>query len=183
MPCVSATEPCMATQPIEPEASRGLTLKSPAECRSCWLPPAALTSGIREPVSRFESSYRNWCALRCHADAASDDRSSVARFDTRSGGGVESWRFGHRTWGGSDGATGRARTESRTRCAFALARYHRDGTLDATFGGDGKVVTDASASRNGSGASAVAIDAAGRIVAAGSDSKAVSHTIVVRYLN
>jgi len=75
------------------------------------------------------------------------------------------------------------RTESRTLFVFALSRYHRDGTLDATFGGDGKVVTDASASRNGSGASAVAIDAAGRIVAAGSDSKAVSHTIVVRYLN
>jgi uncharacterized delta-60 repeat protein len=48
--------------------------------------------------------------------------------------------------------------------SFAVARYHADGTLDTTFGSGGKVTTNFFA---GSGASAVAIDAHGRIVAAG----------------
>lgn len=49
---------------------------------------------------------------------------------------------------------------------FALARYNTDGTRDATFGGDGAVVTDFSES-SGGGAHGVAIDANGKIVAAG----------------
>ena len=48
---------------------------------------------------------------------------------------------------------------------FALARYNSDGTLDATFGGDGKVRTDFSAGWDG--ASGVAVQADGRIVAVG----------------
>ena len=48
---------------------------------------------------------------------------------------------------------------------FALARYNSDGTLDATFGGDGKVETDFTP--RGDGAAGVAIQADGRIVAAG----------------
>ena len=48
---------------------------------------------------------------------------------------------------------------------FALARYNGDGTLDASFGGDGKVMTDFSAGWDG--ASGVAIQADGRIVAVG----------------
>ena len=48
---------------------------------------------------------------------------------------------------------------------FALARYNSDGTLDASFGGDGKVRTDFSAGWDG--ASGVAVQADGRIVAAG----------------
>jgi uncharacterized delta-60 repeat protein len=43
---------------------------------------------------------------------------------------------------------------------FALARYRSDGSLDTTFGGDGKVTTSFSAGF--AGAAAVAIDAEGR---------------------
>jgi uncharacterized delta-60 repeat protein len=50
---------------------------------------------------------------------------------------------------------------------FALARYNTDGSLDATFGGgDGKVSTDLGLSENDA-ALAVAIQADGKIVAAG----------------
>jgi uncharacterized delta-60 repeat protein len=49
---------------------------------------------------------------------------------------------------------------------FALARYNTDGTLDTTFGGDGKVTTSFSAGWDR--ASGVAIQSDGKIVAAGS---------------
>ena len=49
---------------------------------------------------------------------------------------------------------------------FALARYNSDGTLDATFGVDGKVMTDFT-SWDGMQPSGVAIQADGKIVAAG----------------
>jgi uncharacterized delta-60 repeat protein len=55
----------------------------------------------------------------------------------------------------------RADTERRR---FALARYKSDGTLDSTFGGDGKVGTRIGES---SGAYAVALQADGKIVAVG----------------
>jgi uncharacterized delta-60 repeat protein len=48
---------------------------------------------------------------------------------------------------------------------FALARYNADGSLDATFSGDGKVTTDFAGDFDR--ADAVAIQASGRIVAAG----------------
>ena len=48
---------------------------------------------------------------------------------------------------------------------FALARYNSDGTLDATFGVNGKVMTDYTP--RGDGANGVAIQADGKIVAAG----------------
>ena len=48
---------------------------------------------------------------------------------------------------------------------FALARYHRDGSLDTSFDGDGKVTTDFGGS---GGAAGVAIQPDGKIVAAGS---------------
>jgi uncharacterized delta-60 repeat protein len=48
---------------------------------------------------------------------------------------------------------------------FALARYKPDGSLDPSFGGDGKVTTDFRG--GGDEANAVAIDSQGRIVAAG----------------
>jgi uncharacterized delta-60 repeat protein len=48
---------------------------------------------------------------------------------------------------------------------FALARYERNGTLDATFGGDGKVTTNFSSDEDG--ASAVAIQNDGKIVVGG----------------
>jgi uncharacterized delta-60 repeat protein len=48
---------------------------------------------------------------------------------------------------------------------FALARYNTDGSLATTFGGDGKVTTNFTAGDDG--AEAVAIQADGKIVAAG----------------
>jgi uncharacterized delta-60 repeat protein len=47
---------------------------------------------------------------------------------------------------------------------FALVRYNADGSLDSTFGSDGKVFTDLG---YGSSASSVAIEPNGKIVAAG----------------
>ena len=47
---------------------------------------------------------------------------------------------------------------------FALARYNADGSLDTSFSGDGKQTTDFG---NFDGASAVAIQANGKIVAVG----------------
>src|SRR5262249_49582815 len=49
---------------------------------------------------------------------------------------------------------------------FALARYNANGTLDTTFGTKGKVTTDFAG--NGDWAGGVAIQADGKIVAAGS---------------
>jgi uncharacterized delta-60 repeat protein len=49
---------------------------------------------------------------------------------------------------------------------FALARYNADGTLDSTFGSDGKVLTDFSQGRLDF-ANAVTIQSDGKIVAAG----------------
>ena len=48
---------------------------------------------------------------------------------------------------------------------FALARHNADGTLDLTFGGDGKVTTDITPKNDG--ANSMTIDGNGRIVAAG----------------
>jgi uncharacterized delta-60 repeat protein len=48
---------------------------------------------------------------------------------------------------------------------FALARYKPDGSLDGSFGGDGKVTTDFSGGNDS--AHSIAIDSQGRIVAAG----------------
>ena len=53
---------------------------------------------------------------------------------------------------------------------FALARYNSDGTLDASFGVNGKVMTDFTP--RGDGANGVAIQADGKIVAAGSSRSA-----------
>jgi uncharacterized delta-60 repeat protein len=69
---------------------------------------------------------------------------------------------------------------------FALARYNADGTLDTTFGGDGKVTTDIgrtpdplSLSRDS--ATSVGIQADGRIVAAGWTVTETSGSALVRY--
>ena len=48
---------------------------------------------------------------------------------------------------------------------FALARYNSDGTLDASFGVKGKVMTDFTS--GGDSATGVAIQADGKIVAVG----------------
>jgi uncharacterized delta-60 repeat protein len=71
----------------------------------------------------------------------------------------------------SDGrivVAGRACCGKDSTSLFALALYDRDGSLDLSFGGDGKVKT---AFRFGSaGASGVALQADGKIVACGSAS-------------
>lgn len=72
---------------------------------------------------------------------------------------------------------------------FALARYHADGSLDATFHGDGKLTTTLSPSPtsgpNGDVVRALAIDADGRLVAVGGSSRwggALGNFGVARYL-
>ncbi|MGW0707064.1 calcium-binding protein [Streptomyces sp. NPDC002643] len=52
----------------------------------------------------------------------------------------------------------------RTSFDFALVRYHPDGSLDTTFGGDGKVTTDLGGYNWGE---TVAVQSTGKIVAAG----------------
>ena len=72
---------------------------------------------------------------------------------------------------------------------FALARYNPDGKLDRSFGGDGKVITDFSTYMHfnvhiyTSGASAVALQPDGKIVAAGSVTldNSVGHIALARY--
>ena len=64
---------------------------------------------------------------------------------------------------------------------FALARYNTNGALDTTFSGDGRQMTDFNS--NGDNASAVAIQADGRIVVAGHASNGSDFEIALaRYL-
>ena len=66
---------------------------------------------------------------------------------------------------------------------FALARYNSDGTLDASFGVNGKVETDFTALIDK--ATGVAIQADGRIVAAGIANQGVrsrAKVALARYL-
>jgi uncharacterized delta-60 repeat protein len=51
--------------------------------------------------------------------------------------------------------------------SFALARYHSNGALDTSFGGDGRVVTDFGNARRFDEARAVALQPDGRIVVVG----------------
>lgn len=53
---------------------------------------------------------------------------------------------------------------------FALARYNSDGTLDSSFDGDGKVLTDVRVN-NGDEINEIVIQTNGKIVAAGSNSQ------------
>jgi uncharacterized delta-60 repeat protein len=83
-------------------------------------------------------------------------------------------------FGGHDGATaiavqrdGKIVAAGWSRGAFAVARYRRDGSLDPTFGADGKVITDVGSRGRATyeperdGASAVALQADGKIIVAG----------------
>jgi uncharacterized delta-60 repeat protein len=64
---------------------------------------------------------------------------------------------------------------------FALARYDRNGNLDPTFDGDGRVVTDVGSSLDDI-AFGVAVQADGKIVAAGgADHEGTSDFALVRY--
>jgi uncharacterized delta-60 repeat protein len=71
-------------------------------------------------------------------------------------------------------AVGRATIASDAR--FALARYNADGTLDSTFGGDGRVTTNFTTQHDE--ASDVVIEASGKIVTVG---RAASRFAVARY--
>lgn len=69
---------------------------------------------------------------------------------------------------------------------FALVRYNRDGSLDASFGGDGIVVTAVAADDLRDNANAVALQADGKIVAAGGvrvscPQQACNDFVVARY--
>ena len=50
---------------------------------------------------------------------------------------------------------------------FAVARYEADGTLDSTFGGDGRVITDFTGGSREEAAQGVVVQPDGRIVVAG----------------
>lgn len=69
--------------------------------------------------------------------------------------------------------------ESLRGADFALARYHSDGTLDASFGQDGKVTRDVSSSPN-EGYS-VALQADGKIVVAGKTSLSLAVGTLLRF--
>ncbi|HEX6131890.1 MAG TPA: delta-60 repeat domain-containing protein, partial [Actinomycetota bacterium] len=62
---------------------------------------------------------------------------------------------------------------------FAVARYHRDGSLDAAFGGDGKVTTDFSSLDH---ANDVDVQADGAIVAVGFTASGDGDFALARYL-
>jgi uncharacterized delta-60 repeat protein/CSLREA domain-containing protein len=66
---------------------------------------------------------------------------------------------------------------------FAVARYHSDGSLDATFDGDGLLTTDFDAPYDGDWGYAVALDSSGKIVVAGSSEIGYAdyHFAVARY--
>ena len=74
-------------------------------------------------------------------------------------------------------AAGYAFSEGKNR--FALARYHADGTLDATFGGTGRVLTSVSSGEDEAHCLAVQND--GKIVAAGYSRPDYAKVAVVRY--
>jgi uncharacterized delta-60 repeat protein len=63
---------------------------------------------------------------------------------------------------------------------FAVARYDADGTLDSTFSANGKVRTDLSGGRDF--ANAVALQADGKIVAAGRSGGSGGRFGLARYL-
>jgi uncharacterized delta-60 repeat protein len=66
-----------------------------------------------------------------------------------------------------------------SRFEFSIARYNSNGTLDNTFGDNGKITTNISAVDP----STIKLQSDGSIVLAGSTGRPVSDFIVVRYLN
>jgi uncharacterized delta-60 repeat protein len=90
--------------------------------------------------------------------------------DSFSGDGKLTTRFGRTAGAGSvaidshDRIVASGDGQRHHRYAFALARYTRSGSLDASFSGNGKTTT---AFKDPANAGSVAIDSRGRIVAAG----------------
>jgi len=68
--------------------------------------------------------------------------------------------------------------------AFAIARYNSDGSLDTSFGEDGKVTTDFDGDRSEDAASGIAAQADGNIVAVGSGGPCIPpcYFALARYL-
>jgi uncharacterized delta-60 repeat protein len=83
----------------------------------------------------------------------------------------------------ADGKIIASGTSCKANCDAALARYNPGGTLDTTFGGDGKVKTDFGGGDNSSGD--IVIQPDGKIVVAGSISIGVDDRdfAVYRYLS
>lgn len=73
-------------------------------------------------------------------------------------------------------AAGNRGSSGWTTSDFALVRYNSDGSLDASFDGDGIVIT--AVSNSGDGANEVALQSDGKIIAAGS---APDQAAIVRY--
>lgn len=82
---------------------------------------------------------------------------------------------------GSSPMEGNEDIEHPTELGGAIARYERDGSLDATFGGGDGIVLD-HFGLEGSNIGAVAVQADGKIVVAGSSSMYSSGLAVARYL-
>ena len=82
------------------------------------------------------------------------------------------------------GEVGSSSPIAGTATSFALARYTSAGVLDSTFGFRGTVLTPItpSSGTSAAGIAAVALDAAGRLVAVGNVSQAPTTMVVARYL-
>jgi uncharacterized delta-60 repeat protein len=113
---------------------------------------------------------------RLVAVGLSADQFALARFNPDGGldttfgsGGKVTTDFGSfdQSFDAAATADGKIVAVGRTGNEFALARYNANGSLDSSFGSGGKVITDLGAADQ---AFAVALDPAGRIVAAGTSS-------------
>jgi uncharacterized delta-60 repeat protein len=160
-----------------------------------FLPPAVAAAGDLDPtfggdgrVATGFAGSANGSAVAIQADgkivaagtrfrfAPDDTRFALARYNTSGAldptfggdGRVVTAFIGASIASGvaiqADGKIVAAGTRFAPRAGFALARYNPSGALDPTFGGDGRVVTAFPGAANGS---AVAIQADGSIVAAG----------------
>ncbi len=128
--------------------------------------------------SQFLNTSRDWSLVRLNADGSLDASfDGDGRVRTTFGGNNEiesinsiaienNGRIVAAGFGGEDLVRG-----------FAVARYNTDGSPDTSFSIDGKVVT-AIGSNNGGSANSVAVQADGRIVAAGSG---ILENALVRY--
>jgi len=127
-------------------------------------------------------SNRDFAVVRYNTDGSLDTTFDTDGKVTTDLGGLDDYAYGGaieaggktivvgRTWNGSD-------------WEYALARYNSDGSLDTTFDGDGKVVTDVNTAEE-IGRS-VSLQSDGKIVVAGFGHSGIgtdSDFVVVRYV-
>jgi len=118
--------------------------------------------------SSFETSTSNYdfALARYNPNGSLDTTfSGDGKLITNFGSNDEAWDVAVQ----SDGkiiAAGRTCNSSGLACNVALARYNTNGTLDTTFSGDGKQITDFDGGDNGS-LGGLAIQSDGKIVLAG----------------